>query len=189
MSPIKAIQLIINLSNKEITKLESLFEKLELGKGDRFLEYGTICDLVGYIEIGSVIFLKHDSEGNQIATDFLFDGDWVSYYTSLLLEIPSDVEIICNEDSVIHVLTKSNLEMAYQSLPKMERMGRLLAEQAFIELENRTLNLQKFSGKDRYLDLMQRKPKVLEKIPQYYIASYLGIQPQSLSRIRKEIIG
>ncbi|WP_373520966.1 Crp/Fnr family transcriptional regulator [Aquiflexum sp.] len=189
MSPIKAIQQFVSLSKEEIAEIASLFEKKEIVKGGRFLEYGKICDKVGYIESGSLIFVKHDSEGNQIATDFLFDGDWVSYYNSLLLEIPSDVDIICNEDCVIHVLTKSKLELVYESFPKMERLGRMLAEHAFIDLAKRSSNLQKLSGKERYLDLMQRKSIVLEKIPQYYIASYLGIQPQSLSRIRKKILG
>jgi CRP-like cAMP-binding protein len=189
MSPVEAILQFVNLSKEEIAKIESFFEKMEIEKGGRFLEYGKICDLVGFIERGSLIFLKHDSEGNQMATDFLFDGDWVSYYNSLLLEIPSDMDIICNEESVIHVLTKSKLELVYESYPKMERLGRMLAEHAFIDLAKRTSNLQKLSGKERYLDLMQKKPIVIEKIPQYYIASYLGIQPQSLSRIRKEILG
>jgi CRP/FNR family transcriptional regulator, anaerobic regulatory protein len=188
MSPIEAIQKFITLTREEIVNMESFFVKMEIKKGGRFLEYGKICDLVGYIESGSVIFLKYDSAGNQIVTDFLFDGEWVSYYNSLLLKIPSDVDIICNEDCVIHVLTKSKLELVYDSFPKMERLGRLLAEHAFIDLAKRSSNLQKLSGKERYLELMQRKPIILKKIPQYYIASYLGIKPQSLSRIRKEIL-
>jgi len=188
MNPITAIQQFIALTQEEIREIEPMFSLMIVEKGQRILEYGQICDFIGLIEKGSVIFLKHDRDGNQVATDFLFNNDWVSYYQSLLLEIPSDLEIICNEDCRIFTLTKKKLEEAYLKFPKMERLGRILAEYAFIDLAKWTSNLQKLSGKERYLELMHNKPQVIEKIPQYYIASYLGIKPQSLSRIRKEIV-
>jgi hypothetical protein len=75
----------------------------------------------------------------------------------------------------------------YIEVPKFERFGRLMAEQAVIGLRNKTDLLTLLNAKDRYLDLLKDRPKVMERIPQHYIASYLGIKPQSLSRIRRNL--
>ena len=80
------------------------------------------------------------------------------------------------------------MEKLYTEVPKFERFGRLMAEQAFIGLRKKTDNLTLLNAKERYLNLLKQRPKVIERIPQHYIASYLGIKPQSLSRIRKNLI-
>jgi len=79
------------------------------------------------------------------------------------------------------------LEKLYKEVPQFERFGRFLAEQAFIGLRKKTNNLTLLDAKQRYLNLLKERPKVIERIPQHYIASYLGIKPQSLSRIRKNL--
>ena len=75
----------------------------------------------------------------------------------------------------------------YQEVPQFERFGRLLAEQAFIGLRKKMDNLTLLDAKERYLGLLKHRPKVIGRISKYYIASYLGIKPQSLSRIRKNL--
>lgn len=76
----------------------------------------------------------------------------------------------------------------YKEVPQFERIGRILVEQAFIGLRKKTDNLMLLDAKERYLSLLKHRPKVIRRIPQHYIASYLGIKPQSLSRIRKNLI-
>lgn len=79
------------------------------------------------------------------------------------------------------------MESLYLNFPKMERIGRLLIEQAFVRIVRQTLDLQITDAKDRYIKLIEESPEILQKVPLYHIANYLGIAPKSLSRIRSEI--
>ena len=75
----------------------------------------------------------------------------------------------------------------YQEVPKFERIARILTEEAFIDLRKKADNFILLDAKERYLDLLKNRPELTRRIPQHYIASYLGIKPQSLSRIRKNL--
>ena len=84
-------------------------------------------------------------------------------------------------------MRKKNIYRLYDEIPRFERLGRLMAERAFIGLRMRTQTLTHLNPEERYLRLLKNRPKVIERIPQHYIASFLGIKPQSLSRIRKRL--
>jgi hypothetical protein len=85
------------------------------------------------------------------------------------------------------LLEKNNLYQLYEQVPKFEKMGRILAENAYLGIQQKTKILTTLSSTERYLQLMNERPKVFERIPQQYIASYLNLTPQSLSRIRRQI--
>ncbi len=85
------------------------------------------------------------------------------------------------------MLSSKDLQQLYIDIPKFERFGRLMAENAFLGIRRRNEMLENQTAEERYLNLMKDRPKVFERIPQHYIASYLGIKPPSLSRIRKRI--
>ena len=85
------------------------------------------------------------------------------------------------------MLKQKDLNDLYQRIPKLERLGRILTEQAYINIVDQTVELQIHSAKERYENLLKRHPKLLQKVPLYHIANYLGIAPKSLSRIRKEL--
>jgi hypothetical protein len=80
-----------------------------------------------------------------------------------------------------------DLERLYEENPKFERVGRVMAENTIIRIRNRNLSLLNDSPEERYLQLLKDRPKVIERVPQNIIASYLGIEPETLSRIRKKI--
>ncbi|MEM0995359.1 MAG: hypothetical protein AAGI49_20165 [Bacteroidota bacterium] len=104
-----------------------------------------------------------------------------------MLKKPSDQYIQALEKTTVAVLSREATYELYDLIPKFERFGRLMAENAFIGLRRRTETLTHLSAEERYLNLVNNRPKVIQRVPQHYIASYLGIKPQSLSRIRKRI--
>lgn len=181
------IRQIVPLSDEELAQVFSQFDEIELKKDKNFLRRGEQCDKIGFITSGSMIYLREDSKGKEIAIDFAFEGDWVTYYYSLLLGNPSDIIIRTNEPTSLLVIKKKNLYSLYNSIPKIERVGRILAEKNFIELAQRTITFQSLPAAARYESLFKTKPQALQRMPQYHIASYLGVKPQSLSRLRKKI--
>jgi CRP-like cAMP-binding protein len=185
MELLKNIRQFISLNEQEMQSLMSCFERVELKRNESFLKMHEVCKQVAYVEKGALVYLRADAEGQELAVDFAFENDWVTYYYSLLTGKPADMEIKAQEDTVLMTLSKTKLYELYERIPRIERIGRMLAEKSFIELAERTHSLQSRPAAERYEDLLQSKPHILERIPQYYIASYLGIKPQSLSRLRK----
>jgi CRP-like cAMP-binding protein len=125
--------------------------------------------------------------GNEITTDFAFEGDWVTVNVSRLNNSPSLINIKAIEYSELFVIKQQDLLGLYLQIPKLERLGRILIEQAYLKIVQHSLDLQTLSSKDRYENLLHKYPEIFQKIPLYHIANYLGIAPKSLSRIRSEI--
>ena len=127
-------------------------------------------------------------DGEEITGQFFFENGWYTDYESFLLQKPSKQNIDALEPTELILLSKSDLFNLYITIPKFEKFGRIMAENAFMGLRNRTELLTQQSAEERYLKLVKERPKVIERVPQHYIASYLGIKPPSLSRIRKRIM-
>ncbi len=130
----------------------------------------------------------YEVDGDEHTGQFFFENGWYTDYDSFLSGKPSHQNIEALEKTDLLLLDKKHLEALYDQNPRFERFGRLMAERAYLGVRKRTESLTNQSAEERYLQLVKDRPKVIERIPQHYIASYLGIQPQSLSRIRKQIL-
>lgn len=108
-------------------------------------------------------------------------------YESVLTETPSQMIIEATEASEITLLHKNDVFKLYQSSAKWQEAGRLISDQIFLKAKQRIDTLLFLSPEERYIDLLNNQPEILQQIPQKHIATYLGIQPQSLSRIRKRM--
>ena len=106
---------------------------------------------------------------------------------SRLINSPSLINIKAIEDSEILVIKQKDLNAIYFKIPKIERLGRILTEQAFIKFVEQTIDFQTLTAKDRYENLLKCHPEIFRRVQLYHIANYLGIAPKSLSRIRKEL--
>jgi len=186
MSALINLRKIVSLSDDELHLIGSHFSTQKINKNESFLKIGEVCRKVALIEKGAFVYLKVNAQGEEIAADFVFEGDWVTYYYSLLTGRPSDMEIRAMEDTLLVFVTFEDLNKLYEQIPQLERVGRILAEQNFIIMAERTLSLQSKTAAERYEELIESKPLLLQKVPQYHIASYLGIKPQSLSRLRRK---
>lgn len=158
-------------------------------KGDQFLlKQGDICDFVGFIRSGSFVYSRFLENGDSFTTDFGFAGSWITDIYSRLNHLPSFLNIIALEHSEVYLLQSEALNELYIKIPKLERLGRVLTEKAFMRIVRQTLNLQIADAKERYIKLIHDEPEIVQKVPLYHIANYLGIAPKSLSRIRKEVV-
>ena len=162
----------------------------KLKKKHYFAEAGKVCDKVGFILKGSVRYF-HVKDGEDITGYFSFENEFLSSYKSYLTGLPGHVYIQALEESLLITFTKKDMDemladpmLAY----KMERFGRLIAEQYLCCYEDRVTAFITQTPEERYLELLDTGREILQRMPQHYIANYLGITPVSLSRIRKRIL-
>lgn len=184
----EAVRAIISLTDDELNNLTSSLTVKKLEKNQHFLIEGNICDSIAFINYGTMIYYKASEKGDEITIDFALEGDWLTDNFSRLKKSPSLINIKAIETTELLILKNDQLNELYDSFPKLEKLGRILTEQAFIRITQLSIDLQVLSAKERYIKLLQQYPEAFQKIPLYHIANYLGIAPKSLSRIRNEIV-
>ena len=178
---------IVSLNDEEWLQLTGFIEIKSVPKNGYFLEEGQVCDSIAFIQSGALVYFKLTKKQDEITTDFAFEGEWVTNNHSRLNHLPSMIYIKAIEDSELLIIQNENLNVLFGKIPKLEKLGRILMEQAFIKIAQSSIDLQVLSAKERYIKLLQQYPAVFQRVPLYHIANYLGIAPKSLSRIRKEI--
>ncbi|SED06478.1 cAMP-binding domain of CRP or a regulatory subunit of cAMP-dependent protein kinases [Tenacibaculum sp. MAR_2009_124] len=172
-----------NFSRDEVELITSHSESMSLKKGEYFLKSGEYCKSVAFVISGTVIYYEN-SDGDERVCDFAFENDWISQLTSLLNNIPSKMNIKVIEDTQLVVLSKQDFDFLKTELIKFNLLVTEVSQNLVIKANNRIANFAHLSAKKRYHKEIEENPKLLQRIPQYYLASYLGIKPQSLSRIR-----
>jgi CRP-like cAMP-binding protein len=183
----ESIDPIVSLNIDELVVFCDSFEVIMLNKNDFFLQQGQICSYIGFVNFGVLVYFKSMENGNEVTTDFAFEGDWVTINQSRLNYSPSSISIKAIENTELAVISQENLTDLYLRIPKLERLGRILMEQSFLKIARQSIDLQVLNAKERYESLLRNYPEIFQKVPLYHIANYLGIAPKSLSRIRKEL--
>ncbi|HNX65881.1 MAG TPA: Crp/Fnr family transcriptional regulator [Bacteroidales bacterium] len=186
---IKSINSIVSLTDEELLLFSNSLELKRLARDEFLLREGEICNFIGFLNNGVLIYFRSLDNGNEVTTDFAFECDWVTNNLSRLNNLPSLLNIKAIEDSELLVLKQAILSDFYLRIPKIERLGRILMEQAYLRIVSQNIDLQVLSAKERYENLLKRYPDIIQRVQLYHIANYLGIAPKSLSRIRKEISG
>jgi CRP-like cAMP-binding protein len=165
----------------------STLKKITLKKSDFFLQSGEKCQYLGFVKKGTMRSYYINENGDDISFIFHFDNQFFADYESILCNSVSYLNIQAMEDSELLLLDKNDLQNLYEKEMYWQKFGRLMTEKIYLDTKKRLENLLYYSPEKRYTNLLEENPLVFEKIPQKYIAGYLGITPQSLSRIRKRI--
>jgi len=182
----KYISQFLTFTEDEWQLHQALLSRRFLKKGEFILRGGEVCNHVTFINKGH--FRSYNiTEGNEITFNFAFEGNYVTDYTSFVSRRPSEDYIVAMDDAEILQMKYEDLQAAYEKSPVWQKFGRLIAEFVLIHISQRNKSLLFNTPEERYLNLMKERPKVFERVPQQYIASYLGIKPESLSRIRKRL--
>jgi CRP-like cAMP-binding protein len=183
---INSIKSLIDLTLEEEEHINRLFKLKEIKKGDFFLADGQVCRHAGFIAKGLIrYYINHD--GEEKTYDFGQENNFVCNYESFLPQTPSTKIIQALEDCEILQISYTDLQLFYQSVKGGERFGRLVIEQVFMQLLQALSSLYTDTPENRYKKLFKEHPDLLQRVSQYHIASYVGVKPQSLSRIRKRI--
>jgi CRP-like cAMP-binding protein len=177
---------IIALSEEEKQFVQSVFKEKNCSKGDFFLREGQVCKEVGFIQQGLVrYFINND--GEEMIYDFGSEGNFVCNYESFLDRSPSNKNIQYVENTVLLSISFDNLQLFYNKVSGGEKFGRIICEHIFVDAIRKITSLYTHQPAQRYLDFVQSYPDLQQRIPQYYVSSFVGVKPQSLSRIRKRL--
>ncbi len=131
--------------------------------------------------------MYYDVEGVEYVRQFHFERSFCSEYQSFLTEKPALMSLQALEDSELLLISHTDLHALFRLNKEFERIGRIVAEQSFIFVSQRFASMLLEDPETRYQNLVRERPKVVQRVPQYMIASYLGITPEALSRIRKRL--
>jgi CRP-like cAMP-binding protein len=161
-----------------------------LKKKQNFAEYAKVCDRVGFIVTGAVRYF-HVVDGQEITGYFSFENEFTSSYKSYLTGQPGISYIQALEDTRLITFTRNDMDQMLQNpllAYKMEHFGRAIAEYYICCYEDRVTSFVTQTPEERYLSLLETGREILRRMPQHYIANFLGITPVSLSRIRRRVM-
>lgn len=181
------IEKFVPLTDADWNLLEPHLTIRELKKNECMAEQGKVANEVGLVLEGS---LRHYyiKDGEEKTTYFYFENHLVAAYISCITGKPSQLTIQALTDCKLIVFPYKVMVGLYEQNMQWQKFGRVLAEYLAIGLEERMVGLLMMSPEERYLDLISgNKAKIIERIPQHYIANYLGLTPVSLSRIRNRV--
>jgi len=160
--------------------------KRDFPKKTIILKTGQVENYLSFIEKG-IIRYYIIRENNDLTYEFSFENEFTSAYDSFLNQSLSEYHVQALADSCLWSITYEDLQEIYTNTSMGNLLGRLAAEQLFLRKAKRELTLLNNTAEERYLKLFSDKPTMIRQIPLQYIASYIGITPQALSRIRKRI--
>jgi CRP/FNR family transcriptional regulator, anaerobic regulatory protein len=181
----KDISQVERYSDEELDFFVSSLEVVQVTKGEFFLKEGQICTHIAFVEKGLAMYYKV-VDGTEIPLDFAIEGQWITYLKSFTNRTPSDMNIKVLEDATLFTLEAGKMQELMTKYPKFLALRSYYVEKSLAEVTQHSANLATLDAKGRYYQLMKEKPYLINRVPQYYLAAYLGIKPQSLSRIRKE---
>lgn len=178
----------ITLSEEELAEFYGLFQKKTIKKRQFLLQEGEICKFEGFVIKGLFKTYHIDSEGIEQILNFATENWWITDIDSFTHEKPSQLNIEALEDSEILIISKNDKEFAYQNLPKIEKLFRVMTQKTHVALQRRMIdNLSKTADK-RYTDFIEKYPQLYQRLTNVQIAAYLGISHEFVSRIRKKIV-
>ncbi|MBX2877651.1 MAG: Crp/Fnr family transcriptional regulator [Saprospiraceae bacterium] len=174
------------LSASEASHFEALFYPIHLPKRARFIHAGEICDQVGYLETGILkcVYVRGEQE---IVDEFVFPKTLVTCYRSFITSQPARKAIVALSDCRLRIAQKKDIEDLARMHPFVESLSRKMTEMHYLSLHDKLERFRLEDATTRYLRLVQGAPQLVLQLPQYELASYLNISPETLSRIRKRL--
>ena len=176
----------VPLTGEELKLIDRYFEVMELQKKELLLQHGTICTFIGFIASGTIRHF-HVKDGIEKTCDISFENTWVTDFESFNNTSPCIMNLQAMEPTTVLLIKKENLVKLYQQCSKYETFGRLMAEQVAQRATEIAMSLSSEKPEERFQNLLKKQSNLFQRVPQKYIANFLGISPESLSRIRNRI--
>ncbi|MCA0932521.1 Crp/Fnr family transcriptional regulator [Lutimonas saemankumensis] len=182
------INRIVDLTEEEEGILASFISTRKLLKGQYFLQQGDVCKFSGFVISGCTKTFYVDDEGQEHVVMFSIEDWWTSDMGSYISQKPADFNVQCLENTELIQFSYENQQQMMKEIPKLERFFRIIVQRALVASQKRIVRNLSMSAKDRYLFFRNEYPKIEQRIPQYLIASYLGITKEFLSKIKSQLI-
>lgn len=175
------------LSEAEQKLVKTFFSPKKIRKKQYMLQEGNICRHLAFVEKGLLRSYNVDEKGIEHMIHFAWEGWWMADMLSFLSNEPSTYHIDAIEDAELLLISQTDFEEMLLKVPVMERYFRILFQNNIISKERRLISSITNSAEEKYIHLTATNPELIKRIPQQLVASYLGITPETLSRIKKKL--
>jgi CRP/FNR family transcriptional regulator len=183
---IQHIRKLVDLSENEVDVFNKYVETHQFKKKEFINQEGSVCKQLYFVEKGCLRMYFINKKGVEQITQFALDGWWISDYQSFMNITPSDYYIQTIEESTIVSIDNQNLDKLLIELPHSERYFRIIMQKAIAGAQHRSKLLYEMSKEEFYFHFCASFPEFMRRVPQYMIASYLGLTPEYLSELRKK---
>lgn len=178
----------VDFTAAELSIFNELTQFRQVGKKTTLLRAGEKCDFEAYVLKGCLRKYYIDPDGNELIIQFGVEDSWIGDISfSIYDPKPSRVFIETIEDSELLVISPDKKEELYRRVPKFERVFRILMQRNLAVTQDRLFATVSKSATEKYLEFLENYPGLPQRVPQHYIASYLGISPEFLSKVRKRL--
>jgi CRP-like cAMP-binding protein len=184
---LQSIKEKISISKEEFDFCKTLFIPKKLRKKQYLLQEGDVCRYTAFVEKGILRTFSVDEKGNEPILQFSMEGWWIADLYSFLTEEFSQYNSEALEDCELLLITKENWNILLEKVPAFERYFRILIQNNLIATQRRLMSSLSENAEEKYTKLLDNFPGCIQRVPQHMIASYLGITPETLSRIRSHI--
>ncbi|MGB2273803.1 MAG: Crp/Fnr family transcriptional regulator [Flavicella sp.] len=182
------IRTYIDLNAEEEALLLSKITTRNYLKNQFIVQQGDVCKHINFILSGCARTFHVDASGHEHVVFFSVENWWTSDLCSFLGKSPADFNIQCVEPTQLVQFEKETLEQLYNEIPKLERLFRKITERGFVASQKRIVRNFSLDAKARYVIFKNTYPQIEQRVPQYMIASYLGISKEFLSKIKKQLL-
>lgn len=180
----KHIEQKVQLTSTEREQIASFFRFKKLRKRQFLLQEEEVCRDFTFISQGLLKSYSLDEKGNENINLFGWEGWWIADFQSFLFQTPATLAIEAIEDCELLLLSRVNYDQMLDEVPVMERYFRLVYEKSLATKDQRLVYAQTYSAEEKYLHLMETYPELVKRIPQSLLASFLGLTPETFSRIK-----
>jgi len=177
-----------DLTLEEQSILSARFKIRKYLKGQFVVQNGDNCKYENFVLSGCLKTFYIDNEGLEHIVMFAIENWWTADMGSFITQTPADFNIQCIENSSLAQIHYGDLEQMYLQVPKLERFFRIIIQKAYVSSQKRIINNFSLPAKERYLKFRDQYPQIEQRVPQYMIASYLGITKEFLSKIRSQLM-
>jgi CRP-like cAMP-binding protein len=179
----------VSLTDEEWEMCKNNFRPKRMLKRQFLLQEGDVCRELAFVEKGALYSYTVDSKGNQHVIRFAFEGWWMANLQSFFTGKPTTLNIEVLEDSELLMLDRKNHQKLLDEIPAYERYHRIIVQNAYVALQQRAENALGLTAEEKYSRLIEQNPEFMNRVPLNLVASYLGMSPETLSRVRSNFSG
>jgi CRP-like cAMP-binding protein len=178
----------VSLTPEEASAVDRRVSSRHYLKGQFIVQQGDVCRYESFIVSGCARTFYPDEKGHEHVVMLAIENWWTADLGSFITQTPADYNVQCLESTDVLQFSHDDLDQLYRDVPKMERFFRLIVQNAYVAAQKRIVHNLSLPAKERYLRFREKYPSIEQRVPQYMIASYLGMTKEFLSKIRSELI-